>query len=736
MWKRVVSLCIILSSLSATAVTVHLKKSNVPLYEIAELEFVPQSPYTLPFLNPKIETEFTSPGGKKYVVDGFYNGNNTYLTRFMPNETGQWIYKWTFDQKTGMGFIICNEKQNPKLHGHITIDPDNPRKICYEDGTPLHIIGGKYICFLRPFGTADLEEKSYPERLTHSVYINFVKNYLDTIAEMGLNGVLIKIQVLPLNYDLHSMNLVFLKTADDLLRHAMNLGIVVQLNIFDTWGKRKQGVNWSSRNPSSVNDLLLEPWNPNSYVDETKFYLKYIIARFAAFPNVQWELWNEAERLDVSAYAATETYMPWIKAYDPYDIPVGGSEMYTGPYPLDMTFPHASLKCYPWQWDFTHNKALEDPNGYNNGRPLFWNELKPGGNGTVQQNHDWFRGTFWGNFLAGAVGSSDYCWSDIRTVPNTITDYLGHYAQFVHQLVDVNELIPSDHLVSPQSGTAFALANQGYEYVVYIYNQVQNVQQSLDLHLKDGNYYYQFYDPKSGKWYGNQQRISHDSDGIKSIQTPLYDEDIVLYVVEEQYGKNITPVELSLFTAKAMHNRILLQWQTLSETNNYGFEIEASDNGENYHTIAFVPGHGTTNQRQSYSHQHQPKRTGVLFFRLKQIDRDGSFSYSEPVTIEVKTAFQAQSNAYVLPNPARQVVDLNFTTEQPLTATLSVYNLVGQKVYQTQLRAHNRGTHNFRWNAKNQNGQRVPAGVYLFRISGTDDHGYMFRQKGKFVLIK
>jgi hypothetical protein len=736
MWKRVVSLCIILSSVSASAVTVHLKKSNVPLYEIVEIEFISSTAYTTPFKNPKVTTEFISPSGKKILVDGFYNGNNTYLIRFMSNEKGQWIFNWRFDQKTGMGFFICGEKENPRLHGHIKIDPGNNRKLCYEDGTPLHMVGGKYLCFLRPFGTEDLQNLSYPERLETVTYINYVKNYLDTIAEMGLNSVLLKIQVLPLNYDLQSMNLVFLRTADDIIRYAMNLGIVVQLNIFDTWGRRKEGVSWSSRNPSSVNDLLLEPWNPNSYVEATKFYLQYIIARYAAFPNVQWELWNEAERLDVSAYAATAAYMPWIKAYDPYDIPVGGSEMYTGHYPLDMTFPHASLKCYPWQWDFTHNKALQDPNGFNNGRPLYWNELKPGGNGTIEENYDWYRGTFWGNFTAGAIGSSDYCWADIRTVPNTITQYLGHYAKFVQSLINVNKLTPADDLAASQSGTVFCLANPGCEYVLYLYSQSQNMQHELDVKLKKGAYYYQFYDPKTGAWHGSRQVNSYDYDGFKSFQTPLYDEDVVLYIVEEQYEQNLTPVELSHFSAKVINNAIHLQWHTSSESNNYGFEINMSNDGVNFTTLAFIQGKGTTVDEQIYRFSYQPNRPGYYKFRLKQIDNDGSFHYSEWINVRFAVKNSTQPFAYVLPNPARKHADFHFDLRNPDVIDLRIYNLLGQQILHTRFETQMGGNQRWRWDGKNQSGESAPPGIYFFNITTSRNANSLYPMKGKFILIK
>ena len=114
------------------------------------------------------------------------------------------------------------------------------------------------------------------------------------------------------------------------------------------------------------------------------------------------------------------------------------------------------------------------------------------------------------------------------------------------------------------------------------------------------------------------------------------------------------PVELISFTAEVDGNVVTLFWQTATETNNSGFEIERQVGNKqsaacNWDKVGFVEGKGTTTEIQSYSFTDKPE-PGTYKYRLKQIDFDGTFAYSPEVEAEVKApnVFSLEQN---YPNP-------------------------------------------------------------------------------------
>lgn len=130
------------------------------------------------------------------------------------------------------------------------------------------------------------------------------------------------------------------------------------------------------------------------------------------------------------------------------------------------------------------------------------------------------------------------------------------------------------------------------------------------------------------------------------------------------------PVELTVFTAIAVGTYVHLTWQTATETNNYGFDLE-----RNTQKIAFIPGAGTSNIQHTYTYTDNPKTASM--YRLKQIDRDGNFHYSKVVTAATKATFAMQ----VYPNPFTNQTTILYSIPQNGLATLQLYNVLGQLVH-------------------------------------------------------
>lgn len=98
------------------------------------------------------------------------------------------------------------------------------------------------------------------------------------------------------------------------------------------------------------------------------------------------------------------------------------------------------------------------------------------------------------------------------------------------------------------------------------------------------------------------------------------------------------PVELSSFSAFVNGTSVILNWSTETEVGNYGFDVERKRQDEKSETwvkIGFVEGHGNSNSPKNYKFEDASPPSGTLQYRLKQIDTDGKFAYSDVVNVEV-----------------------------------------------------------------------------------------------------
>jgi hypothetical protein len=138
------------------------------------------------------------------------------------------------------------------------------------------------------------------------------------------------------------------------------------------------------------------------------------------------------------------------------------------------------------------------------------------------------------------------------------------------------------------------------------------------------------------------------------------------------------PVELTSFSAIAKGNRVELQWNTATELNNYGFDVERSTSGT-WTKIGFVEGAGTSNAPKSYSFIDGSAQ-GAVQYRLKQIDRDGQFTYSSVVEVMIANAAERYELAQNFPNPFNPVTTIRFAVKQNEHATVKVYDIAGREV--------------------------------------------------------
>ncbi len=153
----------------------------------------------------------------------------------------------------------------------------------------------------------------------------------------------------------------------------------------------------------------------------------------------------------------------------------------------------------------------------------------------------------------------------------------------------------------------------------------------------------------------------------------------------EACSSAILPVELTSFKGNDVEAGIVLDWTTDSEVNNEGFEVEFSLDARSFETIAFVSGNGTTNETQNYSYTHKTNRPGSLYYRLKQMDFDGAYEYSD--VIEVMREKNNNGNIVIFPNPAHEAFTITVSNPDRLNSSVKVTDLLGKVVFEASFQA-------------------------------------------------
>ena len=189
-----------------------------------------------------------------------------------------------------------------------------------------------------------------------------------------------------------------------------------------------------------------------------------------------------------------------------------------------------------------------------------------------------------------------------------------------------------------------------------------------------------------------------------------------------------TPVEFESFTAEINNNEILLKWQTATEINNRGFEVQRSkvrDQRLEWKNLGFVPGKGTTTVPNYYSFNDNEISSRIQYYRLKQVDYNGSCNYSKEIEVDVTapTKFSCEQN---YPNPFNSMSTIRFSIPKEVQVDLSVYNILGEKVKELKNEVTKPGYFEVEFDAS-----MIASGVYFYRIQAGD-----FIQTKKMILLK
>ena len=197
-------------------------------------------------------------------------------------------------------------------------------------------------------------------------------------------------------------------------------------------------------------------------------------------------------------------------------------------------------------------------------------------------------------------------------------------------------------------------------------------------------------------------------------------------IIKADFIQAPLPVDLYSFTAHHSGNRVILNWETISELNNNVFEVERSSVASAWVRIGTIPGAGNSNSNNNYSFTDS-KLPGIgrYFYRLKQIDNSGQYKYSNTAEI-IYSAPLAFSLSQNYPNPFNPNTTINYSLGNAGHILLNVYNSIGSKV--ATLVDENEGAGNY---SIQFNGSNLASGIYLYRLESGN-----FSSSKKFILIK
>jgi hypothetical protein len=187
----------------------------------------------------------------------------------------------------------------------------------------------------------------------------------------------------------------------------------------------------------------------------------------------------------------------------------------------------------------------------------------------------------------------------------------------------------------------------------------------------------------------------------------------------------LVPVELTSFTSTVDGSNVILNWSTATEINNKGFEVQRSVAGNEFTTIGFVAGSGTTTETRTYKFVDANLSAGNYTYRLKQVDFDGSFSYSNEVNAEVISPVQFEL-AQNYPNPFNPGSTIKFSIPQSSNVTLKIFNTLGQEVKTLLNQNMESGVYTINFDAGELN-----SGIYFYKL----DAG-QYSEVRKMTLIK
>ncbi len=213
------------------------------------------------------------------------------------------------------------------------------------------------------------------------------------------------------------------------------------------------------------------------------------------------------------------------------------------------------------------------------------------------------------------------------------------------------------------------------------------------------------------------------------------------YSMGESLPNSPLPVELVRFTAKIVSGNVILNWTTETEVRNYGFDVERTtpfpppyqggggEAGGGWEKIGFVEGSGNSNSNKDYSFTDSRLTSGLeYYYRLKQIDTDGQYEYSNEVSVTLSIDSYSLYQNY--PNPFNPTTTINFSLPEEALVKLKIWDILGNEIAVLVNERLSPGNYEAIFNISSTRGV-VTSGVYFYSLEAG---GFSLRKK--MIIIK
>jgi hypothetical protein len=233
--------------------------------------------------------------------------------------------------------------------------------------------------------------------------------------------------------------------------------------------------------------------------------------------------------------------------------------------------------------------------------------------------------------------------------------------------------------------------------------------------------------PSSGIFFGDYTNIAAFNRKVYPVWMRLDGAVLSVYTAPFTDTASAVPVELNNFTSSVNNNNVYLSWQTATEQNNYGFNIErkAEETNPGWTTIGFVKGSGNSNSPLVYHFTDSPAKNGSYIYRLKEVDLNGTFNYSNEIEVVINNVpnFLLLQN---YPNPFNPSTTISYQLPQDGLVSIKVYDVLGKEIATLVNEVKTTGLHEADFNASN-----LSSGIYLYKMTVNN-----FTQTRKMIVLK
>ncbi len=334
--------------------------------------------------------------------------------------------------------------------------------------------------------------------------------------------------------------------------------------------------------------------------------------------------------------------------------------------------------------------------------------------------------------VSASIGHSNGDYMTATTTSGTINSI--HVYRIDENAGSGTTVTPPDWFVDPLRYWGVRIFGTSPEYqVVYTYAGHPGIddESSLRLATRTG--------PSDGTWVVATGTLPDQDNNTITLTGQTGTE----YALASGVGDNSLPVNLTLFSAELVKGGVELKWITESQLNNAGFEIwRAADSTANYSIITSytnnpnLAGDGNSSVRREYSFLDQKVESGKTYrYKLSDVDYDGKRTFHDVIEITVEIVYPKEYALYPnYPNPFNPETTIRFDIPENKAGnkiSIQIYNINGQLIRTLFNGKISGGEHKIIWDSRNDNGTKLPSGIYFLELSATD-----FQQVQKMIMLK